>query len=87
VNKSIKKITGILLTLISFVFLVWCFLAHPSTLAVRLLLNFIGFIGFASGLHLAGVNLFGFGVAKSSPAFFASLKLRESMAGTPSREG
>jgi hypothetical protein len=64
VNKPIKKITGILLSFISFVFLVWCFLAHPSTLVVRLLLNLIGFVGFASGLHLAGFNPFGFGKPK-----------------------
>jgi hypothetical protein len=59
-----KKLLGILLALTGFVFLIWVFLAHPSTLIVRLLLNMIGFFAFAGGLLLAGVNLFGFGKPK-----------------------
>jgi len=53
-NKLLIKISGIILALISLAFLVWCFLAHPSTLVVRLLLNIVGFFGFAIGLQLAG---------------------------------
>ena len=60
-----KKLLGILLTLISLAFVVWCFLAHPSTLVVRLLLNMIGFFGFAIGLQLAGgMNLLKWGKPK-----------------------
>ena len=56
-----KKLLGILLALASFVFLVWCLLSFQYRFGVRMLFNIIGFAGFAGGLYLAGVNLFGFG--------------------------
>lgn len=64
-NKLLIKLAGIILTLISLAFVVWCFLAHPSTLVVRLQLNMIGFFGFAIGLQLAGgMNLLKWGKPK-----------------------